>query len=520
MSSSILRSARVISILTLASRVAGLVRDMAFSYTFGVGSVQSAFALAFQIPNLFRRLFGEGALSAAAIPVLTETLHHRDGSEMNQVVGRLVGLLLAILTTLCILAEIVVAGIYLYYRTDANSALTLELTALMMPFMVMICIGAILGGIENVFGQFALPASMPIVINLFQIAAALAAPYLLPGDARDQIFIAAASVLVGGAAQVWLQWRAVWRCGVHFHLSLDWRHSAIRRIAVTMIPMVVGLGVVQVNVLADSLIAWWFVIEPPVPGRPEERPGTAILYLAQHLYQFPLGVFLVALATAIFPALSRHAAEDDLPGLRETLARGTRVALFISIPCIVGMILVREPMVRVLFARGAFVKIPNADQRVALALAMYVSALWAYGLNHLVTRAFYALHDAKTPLYVAVGAVILNITLNLILVQTPLREAGLALATAIGAVVQFAIMVVLLRKRISRMGWRRTIPSVARTAIASTVMVLAVLVVDRFALPGASDLTRLVAMITSGGLAFLLAVWALRCEELHDITRR
>ena len=520
MATSVLRSARVISILTIVSRIAGLVRDMAFSYRFGTGSEMSAFSLAFQIPNLFRRLFGEGALSAAAIPVLTETLHRNSQEEMNKVVGRLIGLLLAILTTLCVVAEIVIAGLYYFYQSRTDTALALELSSVLMPFMIFICAGAVLGGIENVYDRFSLPASMPTVINLVQIVAALGAPYVLPGNIHGQLILQCVSVLVGGALTLWLQWWGVWRCGVHFKLSFDWRHPAIRRIGITMLPMVIGLGAVQVNIFMDSMIAWWFVYDPPVAALKGERPGTAILYYAAHLYQFPLGVFLVALATAIFPTLSKHAADRDMPALRDTLARGIRVALFISIPCMVGLILIREPMVHVLLDRGRFSQIPDSTRRVALALAMFVSALWAYGLTHLVTRAFYALQDAKTPLKVSAASVVLNLILNLILVQTRLREAGLALSTATSATVSLMVLVFILRKRIGRMGWRRTIPSTLRTVAASAVMGAAVLAVDRFAVPGSAQLVRLVAMTAIGALTFVAAALVLRCEEFHDVLHR
>ncbi|HSW44584.1 MAG TPA: murein biosynthesis integral membrane protein MurJ [Phycisphaerae bacterium] len=514
-----MRSARVISVLTIVSRIAGLARDMVFSYRFGTGSEMSAFTLAFQIPNLFRRLFGEGALSAASIPVLTETLRREGASEMNAVVGRLIGLLMAVLIVLCVVAELVVAGLYLLYQSRSDTALALELSAVLMPFMILICTSAILGGIENVHGRFALPASMPTVINLVQIGAALAAPYVLPGNVRGQLFMQCGSVLVGGGLTLWLQWRAVRRCGVDFRLRIDWRHPVIRRIGLTMIPMVVGLGAVQVNVFMDSMIAWWFVHDPPIPELGKQRPGAAVLYYAAHLYQFPLGVFLVALATAIFPELSKCAADRDMPGLRDTLARGIRVALFISIPCMVGMILVREPMVRVLFAHGKFNLIPHAAERVALALAMFVSALWAYGLNHLVTRTFYSLQDAKTPLKVAVSSVVLNLVLNLILVQTPLREAGLALSTAISATFQFVVMTVVLRRRIGRMGWRRTIPSAFRILLASGVMAAAVIAMDQWALAGMHDAVRLAAMVAVGAVVFIAAALLLRCDEFHDVIR-
>jgi len=519
MAASVLRSARVISSLTIVSRIAGMVRDMVFSDRFGTGSEMSAFALAFQIPNLFRRLFGEGALSAAAIPVLTESLHRDGQSEMDVVVGRLIGLLLAVLMTLCVIAEVVICGLYVVYQSWADTALAIELSAVLMPFMVFICAGALLGGIENVYGRFGLPASMPLVINLVQIAAAIMAPYLLPGSLRGQLFFQCGSVLVGGAVQLWLQWWGVRRCGVHLKLSIDWRHPAIKRIALTMIPTAIGLGVVGFNVFMDSMIAWWFVYDPPIPELGEQRPGTAVLYYASQLYHFPLGVFLIALATAIFPTLSKYAAAEDMVGLRDTLARGIRVALFISIPCMAGLMLVREPLVRVLFARGKFNLIPHADFRVALALSMFTSALWAYGLNHLVTRAFYSLKDTRTPMKVGIASVVLNLALNLVLVQTPLREAGLALSTAISAVCQFVVMTIILRKRIGRMGWRRTIPSAMRTVIASLVMVAVVLAADRW-FGGARDMVRLAVMVIVGGITFAAAALALRCEELHDVLHR
>jgi len=505
----------LISVLTLTSRVLGLLRDMTFSYAFGAGSVQSAFQLAFHVPNLFRRLLGEGALSAASIPVFTETLQRKDRSAMDAVAGRLLGLLLVALTGLCVVAELVAVTLYVYFRHDSFWSLTLGLIVLMMPYMILVCLSANLGGIQNVFGRFGLPAAMPIVMNVLLIPAILAAPFLVPGGPRREIVLPAAAVLVAGAVQLALQWRAVTQCGLMLKLSLDRTHPAIRRIGVTMIPMVAGLGAVQLNTLLDALIASWFVVEPD-----GQRPGAALLYFAQRLYQFPLGVFLVALATAIFPALSRHAAERDLPGLSRTLARGIRVTLFIAIPCMVGLILIREPLVRTLFGHGEFNKAPQADLRVASALAMYALGLWAYGLNHLVVRAFYAIQDAKTPLKVAVATVLLNLVLNLVLVQTSLREAGLALATAIGAGVQLAALLVLFRKRLDTLRWPPIAASAGRTLLAAALMGLLVWVVDSVIPAGWADSLRLAAMVAAGAASYLIAVRLLRCQELRELMRQ
>jgi len=515
MSFSIFRSARVVSILTLVSRVLGLARDMAFSAAFGVGSVQSAFQLAFQIPNLFRRLFGEGALSAASIPVLSEKLH-RDGREaMDGVAGRLIGLLIVVLTALCLIAEVVIGVGYWLYGADDFWSLTLALAAVMAPYMILVCLVAILGGIQNVFGRFALPAAMPIVMNVLLIATVTVAGRALPGRERAIVFALAVTVLVVGSVQLVWQWRAVRRAGLGLKLSLDRTDPAIVQIKATMLPMIAGLGAVQLNTFADGLIASWFVIEAD-----GQRPGMAILYFAQRLYQFPQGVFMVALATAIFPALSRHAAEKDWEGLARTLERGIRAALFIIVPCMVGLILVREPLVRSLFNYGRFKDIADADERVAWALAMYALALWAYGLSQLVVRAFYATKDAKTPLKVAVVSVVLNIVLNLILVQTALRESGLALATAIGATLQVSVLLVLFSRRLYRIDWSRMVPGLVKIGVAACAMGLLVVGMDRWVAAGLLDPLRLTVLVATGAGGYALAALLLRCEEMRQLMRR
>lgn len=510
----------MISALTLASRLLGLVRDMACGYAFGVRGVWSAFSIAFQVPNLFRRLFGEGALSAASIPVLTETLTRQGPEAVNGLTGRLVGLLLAVLVAVCLVAEAVIAGLYWAYRGDGDAAFTLTLTALLLPYMICVCTVAILGGVQNVFGRFASPAMMPIVLNVCMITAALSARRWLSENLRGGVVLLAGAVMVAGIVQVAWQWVATLRCGLRIRPRLDTSDPAIRRIAVTMLPMIAGLGAVQINTLLDALIAWWFIQEQIIPGEDPERVGPALLYFAQRLYQFPLGVFAIALATAIFPALSRHAAEQDLPGLSRTLSRGIRVATFEALPCLVGLILIREPLVAALFKRGQFAQWPEAVDRVALALCLYAFGIWAYAINQLVVRAFYALNDARTPLKVAVANVALNLVLNLILVQTVLKEAGLALATSICAAGQAVILLAWFRRRVDHALEKGTVASIVRSVLAATIMGAAVGAVDHYGVRHVAPVTRLIALIGTGAVTFPLAAWLLRCGELREILRR
>ena len=520
MSASMLRSARLISALTLVSRVLGLVRDMACGYAFGVRGVMSAFTVAFQVPNLFRRLFGEGALSAATIPVLTETLT-RDGKEAaDRLAGRVVAILVVVLVVVCLIAEGVVAGLYWAWGTDDNGRLVLALTAMMMPYLIFICATAILGGIQNVFGRFAAPAMMPILLNIFMIAAALGGHWAMPGQLQRGVVLLAAAVMMAGIVQVALQWWMTRRCGLRLRLQWDTRDPAVRQIGWTMLPMIAGLGVVQINVLADSLIAFAFVKEQVPGGVEAERVGTAILYYAQRLYQFPLGVFSVALATAIFPALSRHAAEDDAVGLGATLSKGIRVATFEGLPCLVGLILIREPLVEVLLKRGEFAKWDAATGRVAFSVYMYALGIWASALNYLVVRAFYSLKDAKTPLRVSVVMVFLNLGLNLWLVQTPLKEAGLALATSICVTLQAVWLLVKFDKRVGHFQWRSIIASVSKTLVAVAVMGICVAAASRYLPEETSNLVRLAVPVGVGVVAYVATAFVLRCEELRETVKK
>lgn len=509
--SKVLQSAKLISVLTLVSRILGLVRDIVCAHAFGTEVVWSAFRMGFQIPNLFRRLFGEGALSAASIPVLTETLARDSKGATDVLAGRLLGLQLAVLAGLCIIGECVVAGLYWVYGGDSDNALTFALTGLMLPYMIFICTAAVLGGVQNVFGRFASPAAAPIILNIFMIAAAWLAPRVVPGGMRRQIVLLAAAVVVSGIFQLAWQWLSARQCGLRLPLRINTRDPNIRRICVTMLPMMGGLAVVPISSLLDNLIAYWFV---------PERVGPAILGYAQELYQFPLGVFAIAMATAIFPTLAKHVADNDIPGMKATLARGIRVVEFEALPCMVGLILVRDPLVRTLFERGQFAENPDSAPRVAFALYMYALGIIAYGVNHLLVRTFYAMHDAKTPLRVSVINVVINFAVNLVLVQTALREAAMGLSTSVCAMGQVVALSVLLRRRIGPLAWGEIGRSVARSAAATVIMALTVLVVDHYVDGSLRPLYRLVILVCTGGIAYLGAAFVLGCQEMREMLRK
>ncbi len=518
-----LRSAKVISALTLGSRVLGLVRDMLFAYVFGAKEVMSAFQIGFQVPNLFRRLFGEGALSASSIPVLSEQLRHGGTEAVDRLGGKLMALLLLVLTVLVVVGELAVLALWPLLSHTANdipiragltqNQLTLALTAVMLPYMIFICASAILGGIQNIFGQFAVPAANPILLNVFEIAAMIAGVWLFAHDLVPQAYLLGVTVVFTGIVQLSWQWTSVRKVGLRLPLRIDTKDPAFRLIARTMVPMTIGLSVVQINTLLDGLIAYRFVTSHP--------GGPAVLGYAQRLYQFPLGVFAIALATAIFPAMSRAAAGNDMAGLSQTLARGLRIVVFEGLPCTIGLILIREPLVEALFQRGMFTA--TATARVAATLATFAAGVWAFGINQIAVRAFYAMKDQMTPLRIAAWMVAGNLVLNLLLVG-PLEEPGIGLATTICAVIQDVWLLRGLVRRLPGLAWREVVGSAGRTAVATALMALSVMAVQHVApawpLYARSAAVRVAVLTTTGAAAFALAAWVVRCQELREIIRR
>ena len=506
-SSRVVGPAKVIAGLTLVSRGLGLIRDAVCAHVLGVGAASSAFWVAFQIPNLFRRLFGEGALSAAFIPVFSDYHHAGDRAGARRVGCCVLGLLVVTLLGLTLLGEATLGLLGKVGWDTERTRLTLSLTALMLPFMVMICVTAMLGGLLNVLGHFATPASAPIVLNVCMIAAAIGAGVWRGLPANQLVFVVAASVLVAGIVQVVIHWIAVERRGYRLTPAFDTRHEGVRRIIRTMGPMVVGLGAVQINTLADTLIAYWYI---PFDGAP------TVLYYAQRLYDFPLGVFSLAVVTAVFPELSRLATLNDTARYGATVIKGLRLVLFIGLPASIGLILVREPLVAFLFERGEFGA--EGTRRVAQTLIYYAAGVWAYGCQHVLIRSFYALKDSRTPMRIAAYMILLNVPLNLILVW-PLAEGGLALSTAICAVIQVIWLGRTLARRMGEVSWWAIESSVLRTAVATLAMTIMIVLLDAMWLGDVHVGARLAALVASGVVVFVAVAAALKHPELRELAR-
>jgi putative peptidoglycan lipid II flippase len=472
------RHARTVTLLTFVSRVTGLARDAALSRIFGVTALMDSFWFAFMIPNLFRRLFGEGALSAAFLPVYSQ-LNRDDPRTARQLASLTIGALIALLGGITLSGEII---LFILSVQQDHDHLALRLMMIMLPYMPLVCLVAIFGAMLQVHGRFGPTASAPIVLNLLIVAAALGLAgrgVLASGNgdsaARQVMHLCAvaASVLIAGVVQVIWSMLALRNASALPPATIGARTprlaESFKQMVMQVWPMLIGLGVLQLNTFVDGLIASYpTTIGPTIFGKayPLDRGSLTAISNAQRLYEFPLGVFGIAVATAIFPALAKVANDGD--SFTNILRRGLRLVVYIGLPASVGLMLVRVPLTAAILQGKNFT--PADTHRVAFVLMGYAPAIWAYSMTHALTRAFYARGDSLTPVRVAMGMVILNLLLNLTLIWTPLKEAGLAWSTAACAIVQVMILLRLIKKHAPHAVDQSVISSWIKTAIISAIM--------------------------------------------------
>jgi len=472
---------RITSLGTLASRVLGMVRDMATAALLGLsgGGVMDAFVVAFRVPNLFRRLFGEGALTASYLPVLAAQLE-KDRKSAWQLASVTLTWLAVVLAVLVLIGEGLLGMAWLAWADVPNVRLLVGLAAVMLPYALLICLTAQVTATMHALSHFTTGALTPTLLNICWLTAAwLIAPHFAP-DRAAQAYVLATAVLISGALQLGVQWPVLRYLG--FRFDYDWAASreALGRIVHNVAPTLVGLAVTQINTLLDSLIAWGLAAAPDGPQQiawlggavryPLEQGAAAAIYYGERLYYFPLGVLGLAVATAIFPLLSRHAARDDRRQLGADLTLGLRLVICLGVPAGVGLIMLAEPLARLLFERGQFTAADT--QRAARMIGCYATGVWAYCALPVVVRGFYALGDYAAPVRIAACIVGLNLTLNLTLIW-PMAEAGLAVATAASATVQVLLLMLIFSRRKGPLYWRVLAATGARTVLATAVMAAA-----------------------------------------------
>ena len=435
---SLLGTALLISGATLISRALGLTRDVAMASMFGFSREMDAFFLAFTIPNLFRKLFGEGALSSATIPVLTRYKLANDPEATRRLLGTL--------STLLVFGLGGITGIALgvawlvppqWFGDGVTYVLFRNYLSVLLPYVIFICLAALQTGALNCNGRFGLPALMPALANLIWIGALLLIWFGGYSDDPSQaVLIMAVGVTVSGVAQWALQLPALAKLKLLAGPKLALKEPGVRQTLRAMAPMLFALAVFQINTFLDQILAEFLV----------EGHGAVSSYaFASRLFQFPLGLVAVALSTALFPLMSRFAEQGEYAKLTAGLLNSMRLLVFISLPAAVGLAVLAYPITELLFGGQASIEML---ERSALVVTLLCISLPVVSVISMLTKAFYALRDHRTPTRIALISVAVNVVANVILLQTPLREAGLALGTAISAIVNLTLLAVLLRKRL------------------------------------------------------------------------
>jgi putative peptidoglycan lipid II flippase len=465
----ILRSVGIISAFTLFSRFLGLARDILMAGFFGTSLPMSAFVVAFTIPNLFRRLFGEGALSAAFLPVLVET-REKDGPELawklaNKIIT-LTGLILILITAVIILGASV--GLLLP-GLSAKTALTLSLLRIMVPYMIFICLAAVSMGVLNSLHHFAVSAFAPAILNACWILAVVFVVPRVGNTSEEKIYAVAWAILLAGFLQWAVQWPVLRRFGWRpkFYPELfqgSEKNPRIRKIMLLMGPAALGMAVSQVNVMIDRLLAIW--IGPAAP---------AALFFSERLIYFPLGIFATALGTVLLPVFSRHAATGNHEEIRLTISRSLKQLFYVMLPAAAGLFVLATPVVQMIFEWKTFDA--SSTWMTAIALQCYAPGLIVFSLAKIFVPAFYAMQDTRTPVRIAIYAVLINIALNILFILTlpqAVKHAGIAAATVLSEGLAAVALALVLQKRIGRPDWGGLGRSLLRYLPAAVLMCLAV----------------------------------------------
>jgi len=508
---SIFQSAKVISASTLLSRILGLTRDIISSDVFGNSPEWGAFSFAFIIPNLFRRLFGEGALAASFIPTFTEYIqkkNHREAVRLFQVVSTALIILLALIL---LAGELICVALLGFAPLKENGRLIVMLMVLLLPYLLFICYAAFLAGAENSLEHFLAPAMMPVALNIMWICGVIFASRLVGGSPSRQVMIMSAAIVAGGILQVSLQLPYLYRKGFRLRFVLDLLHPGLRRVAMNMAPLIIGLSAFQINTLMDNVIGRWFAGET----------APASLYWANRLFQFPLALLGIPIAVAIFPRLSRLASRGDSEGLSRELLRALRMVLYLSLPATVGLIIIRKPLIELIYEHGRFTA---ADTGVIAGVTLaYVIGLAAVCTTHIVTRLFYSTGDTRTPMKVAAFMVAANLPLNIVLV-IKFGVMGVALATSICGVAQALLLLrgagrklrELRYKTLARPLVRQVFSSIAMGAV--TYFSLSLLPVHPEGL--FMQVAKVILPTAVGAGFYLLVGWITRAEEIKEVFRR
>lgn len=540
----VMRSAGVVSLAVMGSRIMGLVRDQLFAYFFGAGFLKDAFLVGFRIPNMLRDLFAEGALSAAFIKTFTDYLEGEGATpeEREEAAWRLASMVMNVLAV--VLSAVVLVGIIFSPQivalmapgfSEDKARLASLLTRIMFPFILFVALAAVAMGVLNTKGRFGIPASASTAFNIGSIIFGLSFAYWLSGGGWNRFFAQnvvpdapsqwaitgmAIGTLLGGALQFLLQVPSLRRVGFRFRAVISFRDEGVRRVMRLMAPAVIGTAATQVNVFVNTFYA------SGING------GPSWLDFSFRLMQLPIGIFGVAIGMAATPTVSRYAARGDIKSFRRTLSSSISLVFLLTLPSACGLIVLGRPIVALIFERGAFTSVDT--EMVAVALAAYALGLAGYAAVKILSPAFYALDDARTPMLISLVSILFNVGGGYyfrelfsrfgVTPQTPAgyAHAGLALSTSFVALINFFALTLFMRRRIRRLEGRRILSSLSRIALASAVLSAASygsyrLLFSLFDRPTlAARFLEASVPIAVGAILFFATAKLLRIEELDE----
>lgn len=496
----LVRSTGVIGSATAVSRVLGFIRDIVIARFFGTAIYAQAFVVAFRIPNLLRDLIGEGAMNAAFVPVLTDELTKKgkaDFFRLAQVLLNILFVVLCALTVIGILASpLIVRLIAPGFLADAEKfQVTVTLTRILFPFLILVGLWAYAMGVLNSLGSFAAPAFGPSILNISMILCAM--------WFGENVFGLSTGVLAGGVLQVFIQLPPLYAHGWKMRLTREFSHPKARQAGILLVPRAVGACVYQINVFISTILASLSAITG--------EGAVAALYYANRVWQLPLAIFGIALAQAALPAMSRHVAMNDIQKLKETILFSLKILFFILIPATAGLMILSEPITRLLFERGAFTS--YSTMITAQALFYYSAGLIAYGGIKILVSAFYSMQDTVTPVKVAFVSLVINVILSVILMY-PLKVGGLALATSVTAAVNFIMLYILLAKKLGDFGTKEIAVSFLKVLIASILMAVILKSVSLFL---TYSIFSLIITIISAIIVFFSTAYLIGVKELREL---
>lgn len=481
----IVKSAFGMGIVTFISRIFGLAREWLRGYLLGTSGSSDAFALAFMFPNLLRRLVGEGAMTAAFVPVFSDYLKKENREDLDNFVSSFFTMVFFFIVLIVVLT-VIFAPVLKYFlpgfaRIPEKIELTIFLTRLMFPYILFISLAALTQSILNTYRVFVPSAATPILLNISIITIGLLFGYRV----KDPAIALGIGVLIGGMLQFSFPMPFLLKRGIKYRFSFQLKNPGVRKVFFLMIPGTVGAGVYQINTLVSQFIAATL-----------EEGSVAALRFSNVLVEVVLGIFIISISTVILPALSEKSSRGDRAGMKHSLAFALRLVFLITLPAMFGLIVLRFPIIRMLFKYGQFTE--RSTEMVAYALLFHAPGICGTGGTRIIVQMFFSMKDTKTPLYVAVVVMGINLLLCFVL-SGPLRLGGIALAGTISAFINFFLLLIILKRRVGRIIDGEAVSSLLKSLFASVIMAAMLYFLLRFF----SDI-MLKTRVNNAGLTVLL----------------